>query len=72
MPAVATTFGRVLGPAGKMPTPQLGVLMNENDKAIKELVDKIKELEALNKTMVGRELKMVELKKEIENLKKKA
>lgn len=41
MPAVATTFGRALGPAGKMPSPQLGVLMNEEDKAIEELVDKI-------------------------------
>lgn len=26
MPKVATTFGRFLGPAGKMPSPQLGII----------------------------------------------
>ena len=41
MPSVATTFGRVLGPAGKMPTPSLGVVMLESDAAIKELIQKI-------------------------------
>jgi ribosomal protein L1 len=41
MPAVATTFGRVLGPAGKMPSPKLGILLNENEKEIEDLVKKI-------------------------------
>lgn len=41
MPKVATSFGRVLGPSGKMPSPQLGILMNVDDKAIKELKEKI-------------------------------
>ena len=41
MPIVATTFGRALGPAGKMPSPQLGILMNVDDKSISELKTKI-------------------------------
>ncbi len=35
-----------------------------------ELADRVKELESLNKVMVGRELRMVELKQEISELKK--
>ena len=41
MPIVATTFGRALGPAGKMPSPQLGILMQVSDKAVEDLKDKI-------------------------------
>lgn len=41
MPSVATTFGRFLGPAGKMPSPQLGIIMDVNDKSIKELKDRV-------------------------------
>jgi len=41
MPKVATTFGKVLGPAGKMPSPQLGLLFNVNEKAIDDLKKKI-------------------------------
>ena len=41
MPKVASIFGRVLGPAGKMPSPQLGILMDINDKALEEVKKKI-------------------------------
>ena len=41
MPKVASTFGKVLGPAGKMPSPALGILMNVNEKVIEELKEKI-------------------------------
>lgn len=41
MPKIATVFGKVLGPAGKMPSPQLGVMMNVDEKIIHELLDKI-------------------------------
>lgn len=41
MPKVATTFGRVLGPTGKMPSPQLGIVANADDKIINELKNKI-------------------------------
>lgn len=40
-------------------------------KRTSELKSRVEELEKLNKSMVGRELKMVELKKEIVNLKKR-
>ncbi len=41
MPKVATTFGRFLGPVGKMPSPQLGIILNADDKTINELKEKI-------------------------------
>ena len=41
MPKVATYFGRVLGPAGKMPSPHLGILTNINDQEISNLKSKI-------------------------------
>ncbi len=41
MPKVASTFGRILGPVGKMPSPQMGIMMNVNDKVIDELKTKI-------------------------------
>lgn len=41
MPAVATTFGKVLGPVGKMPSPQLGILTQEGDSAIRAMLEKV-------------------------------
>lgn len=41
MPKVATTFGRVLGPAGKMPSPQMGILLNADEKSINEVLEKV-------------------------------
>lgn len=41
MPKIATVFGKALGPAGKMPSPQLGIIMEVNDNAINELKKRI-------------------------------
>jgi len=61
MPKVATTFGRVLGPAGKMPSPQLGIIMDANDKAINDIKNKVNNIlkikvkEASIKVPVGKQ-----------------
>jgi len=61
MPAVATAFGKVLGPSGKMPSPQLGVIAQENEAAIKDALDRVtksvrvKMKEASIKIIVGKE-----------------
>src|SRR3972149_12136259 len=61
MPAVATTCGKVLGPAGKMPSPQMGILPIEDEKAIKSMIDKIstsiklRVKEAAVKVSIGKE-----------------
>ena len=41
MPAVATTFGKVLGPAGKMPSPQLGIVAPEDENTIRHTLERI-------------------------------
>ena len=61
MPSVATTFGRVLGPSGKMPSPQLGIVPVETEAAVKAMVEKIsksikvKMKEASIKVSIGKE-----------------
>ncbi len=41
MPAVATTFGKVLGPTGKMPSPQLGIMMHDTPEEIRNTLNKV-------------------------------
>jgi ribosomal protein L1 len=72
MPSVAVTFGKVLGPAGKMPSPQLGILPSEDEKVIKDLLGrinkivKVKSKEASLKISIGKEtLKDEEIKENI-------
>ncbi len=61
MPAVATSFGRVLGPAGKMPSPQLGIVPDESEASIKSVLSKldkvvrIKSKEPSLKICIGKE-----------------
>lgn len=60
----------VKGASGK-PVRMVGTHIDNTEriKAKKELEKKVSELEQVNKLMVGRELKMVELKKEVTRLK---
>ncbi len=61
MPSVATNFGKVLGPTGKMPSPQLGILPNPDENAVKAVIEriskavKIRVKEASVKISVGKE-----------------
>ncbi|MBU2497193.1 MAG: hypothetical protein KJ767_03995 [Nanoarchaeota archaeon] len=42
MASVASAFGKVLGPTGKMPSPAIGsILAKTDEKSLKEIVDKL-------------------------------
>ncbi|MCX6748112.1 MAG: hypothetical protein NT076_00755 [Candidatus Pacearchaeota archaeon] len=61
MPSIASTFGKYLGPAGKMPNPQLGIVKSETEQDIKdtakkfEKILKIKSKEPSLKFSIGKE-----------------
>lgn len=62
MPEIAKKFGRVLGPAGKMPDPKTGcVVMNEDDAMLNKLAMRLKKMtkirakEASIKAGIGKE-----------------
>ncbi|MEM4605674.1 MAG: hypothetical protein QW103_01385 [Candidatus Pacearchaeota archaeon] len=42
MKDIAAKFGRFLGPSGKMPSPQLGVVLKEDKESLNELINKMK------------------------------
>ena len=42
MGKIATKFGRVLGPIGKMPSPQAGIITKEDDATIEDVLKKVK------------------------------
>ena len=44
MGKIATKFGRVFGPLNKMPSPQAGVIVQESEEAIKDMLQKMKKL----------------------------
>ncbi|MAG40089.1 hypothetical protein CMI41_03915 [Candidatus Pacearchaeota archaeon] len=39
MPKIATTFGRVFGPMNKMPSPQGGIMPNEDEATVKAMIE---------------------------------
>ncbi|PIN88425.1 hypothetical protein COU61_04975 [Candidatus Pacearchaeota archaeon CG10_big_fil_rev_8_21_14_0_10_35_13] len=61
MPTIATTFGKYLGPSGKMPAPGRGIIASDDEASIKREIEKfeglirIKTKESSIKILVGKE-----------------
>jgi large subunit ribosomal protein L1 len=52
MSKIATTFGRVFGPMGRMPSPQAGIVPKDDDATIKMMIEKMnKSIRVKNKEM---------------------
>ncbi|MBU3924069.1 MAG: hypothetical protein KJ592_04075 [Nanoarchaeota archaeon] len=52
MGKVATKFGRVFGPMGRMPSPQAGIVAQESDDMVKDMIKKMgKAIRVRNKEM---------------------
>jgi len=75
MAKIATKFGRVFGPMGKMPSPQAGIIPQESDEMIQVMLEKMKKsIRVRNKEMaiklpVGKEdMSDDELKENIETV----
>lgn len=44
MSKIATNFGRVFGPMGKMPSPQGGIIPQDNDEMVSKMVENMKKM----------------------------
>ncbi|MBT7102197.1 hypothetical protein HN935_01670 [archaeon] len=52
MGKIATKFGRVFGPIGKMPSPQAGIIPKEDEAMVKMMIEKMKKsIRVKNKEM---------------------
>ena len=52
MGKIATTFGRVFGPMNRMPSPQAGIVVKEDDEMVKAMIEKMnRSLRVKNKEM---------------------
>lgn len=61
MPSIASVFGKYLGSAGKMPSPQLGMITTDSESEIRKMIEKIEKTirikikEPSIKLVIGRE-----------------